>query len=86
MPLPFVARPADPAADTDGKTVAQFSTGELPRRTAPHWTQHRAVFTTPRSQAALTLTMINKAPGGCGNDFALDDITFRECIKQVPIL
>jgi hypothetical protein len=69
----------------DGKTVAQFSTGELPRRTAPHWTQHRAVFTTPRSQAALTLTMINKAPGGCGNDFALDDITFRECIKQVPI-
>jgi hypothetical protein len=69
----------------DGKTVAQFSTGELPRRTVPHWTQHRAVFTTPPSQAALTLTMINKAPGGCGNDFALDDITFRECIKQVPV-
>jgi hypothetical protein len=69
----------------EGKTVAQFSTGELPRRTAPHWTQHRAVFTTPPSRTALTLTMINKAPGGCGNDFALDDITFRECIKQVPV-
>jgi hypothetical protein len=24
--------------------------------------------------------MINNAPGGCGNDFALDDITIRECI------
>jgi hypothetical protein len=27
--------------------------------------------------------MINNAPGGCGNDFALDDITFRECIKTI---
>jgi hypothetical protein len=24
--------------------------------------------------------MFNNAPGGCGNDFALDDITIRECI------
>jgi hypothetical protein len=30
----------------DGKTVAQFSTGELIRREAPHWTQYRALFTT----------------------------------------
>jgi hypothetical protein len=27
--------------------------------------------------------MINNAPGGCGNDFALDDITIRECILPV---
>jgi hypothetical protein len=69
----------------EGKTIAQFGTGELPRRIAPHWTQHRAVFTTPPSQTTLTLTMINKAPGGCGNDFALDDITFRECIIPPPL-
>jgi hypothetical protein len=29
--------------------------------------------------------MTDNAPGGCGNDFALDDITFRECVKVVPV-
>jgi len=28
--------------------------------------------------------MIDNVPGGCGNDFALDDITFRECVKVPP--
>jgi hypothetical protein len=32
----------------------------------------------------LRLIMSDNAPGGCGNDFALDDITFRECVKQKP--
>ena len=26
--------------------------------------------------------MSDNEPSGCGNDFALDDITFRECVKQ----
>ena len=29
--------------------------------------------------------MVNNAPGGCGNDFALDDITIRECIIKPPV-
>lgn len=69
----------------DGKTVAQFSTGELIRRNEPRWTQYRGVFTTPAA-ASLLLTMIDDAPGGCGNDFALDDITFRECVKRPPVV
>ncbi len=69
-----------------GKTVAQFSTGELVRREAPYWTQYRAIFSTPPSETALTLTMIDNAPGGCGNDFAVDDITFRECVKPTPLV
>ena len=24
--------------------------------------------------------------GGCGNDFAMDDITFRECIKPSTVI
>jgi hypothetical protein len=30
--------------------------------------------------------MINNNPGGCGNDFALDDITLRECVPPTPIV
>ncbi len=67
-----------------GKFIARFSTGELLRRAAPHWTQYRAPFKMPASETGLTLVMTNNAPGGCGNDFALDDITFRECIIQTP--
>jgi hypothetical protein len=69
-----------------GKLVAQFGTGELRRREAPRWTRYQALFTTPPSKTTLTLTMIDNKPGGCGNDFALDDITFRECIPPTPVV
>ena len=69
-----------------GKIVAQFGTGDLVRRKVPHWTPYRALFTMPAFQTALTLIMIDNSPGGCGNDLALDDITFRECEKPKPVL
>lgn len=68
-----------------GKTVAQFGVGELVRRDVPQWSRFQALFTAP-SETTLTLTFIDNNPGGCGNDFALDDISFRECIKTVPIV
>ena len=68
----------------EGKMVANIVTRYLPRVGEPRWSQHRAYFTTPASTSTLLLIMSDNAPGGCGNDFALDDITFRECIKQNP--
>jgi hypothetical protein len=68
----------------EGKIVAKIVTRDLPRVQEPQWTQHRAYFTTPASTSTLRLVMADNAPGGCGNDFALDDITFRECVKQEP--
>ena len=66
-----------------GKTVAQFGTGEVARRAAPHWTPYRAIFATG-PETSLTIVMTNNKHGGCGNDFALDDISFRECVKTPP--
>jgi len=63
-----------------GKTIAQFSTGEVARRHTPGWKQYRAIFATPTAETSLKLIMVNNSPGGCGNDFALDDITIRERI------
>jgi len=68
---------------TEGKVVANIVTGELPRVEDPNWSQHRALFTTPAATSTLMLVMMDKNPSGCGNDFALDDITFRECVKQI---
>ncbi len=67
-----------------GKVVAQFNTGEVQRVPVPHWTQHRAVFYMPTSVTTLVLSMVNNNPGGCGNDFAMDDIAFKECIIPPP--
>ena len=67
----------------EGMIVASIVTGELPRVQSPVWTQHRALFTTPAATSTLMLVMIDNIPSGCGNDFALDDITFRECVKQI---
>ncbi len=67
-----------------GKFIARFGTGEVVRRESPHWTQYRAPFKMPAAETDLIMIMTNNAPGGCGNDFALDDITFRECITQTP--
>jgi hypothetical protein len=69
-----------------GLRIAQFVTGEVARVESPHWTQHRAVFTTPPAVTSLTLTMVDHNPGGCGNDFAMDDITFRECVIIPPVV
>jgi hypothetical protein len=69
-----------------GRAIALFNSGDLPRHEAPHWTPYRALFTTPSTETPLRLIMINNAPGGCGNDFALDDIIFRECEKPKPVV
>ncbi|HET6769215.1 MAG TPA: hypothetical protein VFH08_17515 [Chitinophagaceae bacterium] len=82
-PYPLLPRLNIRLETMEGKIVANIVTGELPRVKSPGWAQHRAYFTTPASTATLLLVMIDNAPGGCGNDFALDDITFRECVKQI---
>lgn len=66
----------------DGKIVASVFTGEVQRVPEPRWAPYRTYFTTPASVSTLRLIMSDNNPSGCGNDFALDDITFRECVKQ----
>jgi hypothetical protein len=66
----------------EGRMVASVATSDLPRVQEPRWSQYQIYFTTPASASKLRLVMADNAPGGCGNDFALDDITFRECVKK----
>ena len=82
-PFPLLPRLNIRLETPEGTIVASIATGELPRSQDPRWIQHRALFTTPASTSTLMLVMIDNSPSGCGNDFALDDITFRECVKQI---
>lgn len=62
-----------------GTVLQQFSTGDIPETLTPEWKQYGFFFTTPSANAEIVLRMTNNAPGGIGNDIALDDITFRPC-------
>lgn len=64
---------------TDGTLLQSFNTGTIPTQPAPTWNQYGSFFTTPVGVTDIVLRIVNKAPGGCGNDLALDDITFRPC-------
>lgn len=67
-----------------GETMVEVNTGDVPRVKAPHWTQHRMRFTMPPNTSSIKMVMMDNSPGGCGNDFVMDDITFSEIVK-VPI-
>ncbi|MFI5132137.1 MAG: gliding motility-associated C-terminal domain-containing protein [Chitinophagales bacterium] len=62
-----------------GVILKEFQTGDINTTSQPLWLQYGFYFTTPSTNAIIVLRMTNNAPGGIGNDLALDDITFRPC-------
>lgn len=63
----------------DGTILQDYSTGNISQTAAPEWNEYGFYFNTPDTNATIVLRMRNNAPGGIGNDLALDDITFRPC-------
>ena len=66
----------------DGQVL--FSTGDVPQNET--WITYGFTFTTAVGQNSLTLSLRNNAPGGIGNDLALDNINFRACGDEAFIL
>lgn len=55
----------------------QYSSGIVPQDAI--WHKYGFTFTTAPGQTSVKLTLSNNAPGGIGNDLALDNISFRPC-------
>lgn len=68
---------------TDGTLLQSYNTAQIPATNAPQWKQYGFFFTTPSATSDVVLRIINNSQGGCGNDLALDDITFRACGPQI---
>jgi gliding motility-associated-like protein len=62
-----------------GTLLASSKTNSIPETTSAEWKQYGLFFKTPPGAQTLVLRIYNAAPAGFGNDFALDDITFRPC-------
>ncbi|MBC7866482.1 MAG: hypothetical protein H7X88_03010 [Gloeobacteraceae cyanobacterium ES-bin-316] len=66
----------------NGKLVKKFTTGEIAPTSEPQWKQYAAFFTMPENEHSITLQIDDMTNGGCGNDFAIDDISLLECTMQ----
>lgn len=62
-----------------GVVLNTFNTGDIPVTPVPRWDQYGFYFTTTAGNPDVVLRITNNAPGGIGNDLALDDIRFRPC-------
>jgi gliding motility-associated-like protein len=64
---------------TRGTVLGKYETGTIAQLTSPQWKQYGLFFKTPPGVNSVVVRITNNAPGGCGNDLALDDISFRPC-------
>ncbi|MFD0863314.1 T9SS type B sorting domain-containing protein [Sungkyunkwania multivorans] len=65
--------------ETDTALLASGDTGEIHATSSPTWERYGLVFQTAAGQSTVILKMRNNGDGGCGNDLAIDDISFSSC-------
>lgn len=63
----------------NGEILQTYNSGDIPVEQSIQWIQYGFYFSTPANVSTIVLRMKNNAPGGDGNDLALDDITFKPC-------
>ncbi len=64
--------------------IQQYTSGDIPQN--EQWNTYGFTFTTDPGQTSITLSLSNNAPGGIGNDLAIDNITFQPCGPLAQIL
>ncbi len=66
-----------------GLVLTTVNSGNIASEDPALWKQYGAYFITPPGITDVVIRLSNNAPGGNGNDFALDDITFRPCGPKI---
>ncbi len=66
-----------------GAVLATYNTGDITETETPQWRQYGTFFRTPVNAASVVIRIRNTAANGCGNAFAMDDITLRACGPRV---
>jgi hypothetical protein len=65
---------------SNGKSdFSSFQTGPITQTAETKWSFYYGEFTLPQNLTGGIFAMEDLTMGGCGNDFAIDDIVFKEC-------
>lgn len=67
------------ATTLSGTELARFDTGNIPIEDEKIWKQFGLSFQLPQGESAVVLAISTTKKSGCGQGFALDDITLRPC-------
>jgi hypothetical protein len=72
--------------DNNGKVLSRTAVGQLPMELPGTWRRMSSYFITASDVNSVVIKMMDKSVGGCGNDFALDDISIRPCEIAPPVV
>ena len=67
------------------KIISSFKTGEIKQAGVPQWQNYTGEFVMAANTDVISLQMKDLTPGGCGNDFALDDIEINLCSQPIQV-
>lgn len=70
---------------TDGTILKSYNTGPIEISNPINWKKAGFYFTTTPGVNTVVLRMHNNAPGGTGNDLAIDDITFTPVGPKIAV-
>ncbi|MBV8252387.1 MAG: gliding motility-associated C-terminal domain-containing protein [Chitinophaga sp.] len=86
--VPIPSRVRLQIADANGKILGEITERYIPVDPNPSgtWKNYGFLFTIPPNITTIQVILLDDAPGGCGNDLAVDDIIFSTCKPIVPIL
>lgn len=63
--------------------LSSMVSADIPQSSTPTWVRISGTIYLPMSVTAVRYRVINNATGGCGNDVAIDDITFSQCAPSL---
>jgi len=65
--------------DLNGSVLGQINSSDISENQPYLWVQQRLQFRTPVNSGDVIIKITSNAANGCGNEFAIDDITLRPC-------
>lgn len=73
--------------DENGNILGQLSERYIPVDPNPagKWKEYGLIFTLPENVRTIQIVLLNDAPGGCGNDLAIDNIVLSTCMPVLPV-
>lgn len=72
--------PVGGTANNGAILLADTNTGNVNETPTLTWFSTSLIFNVPQNQDRVFIILRNNGPGGCGNDLAIDDITFKPYI------
>lgn len=70
--------------DMSGNILGLHNTGKIAESDPVVWTAHNFLFTAPVNGTVI-LKITSTALNGCGNEFGIDDISFRPCGPNISV-